>query len=142
MWGKKNKRITRIDSLIGQDTQIEGDIHFKGGLHIDGHLKGNIDALGDDQAALTLSEQGCIEGDIRVPHVVLNGQVKGDVYASTHLELAPDARVHGNVYYKLLEMMMGAEVNGNLIHQYPEPVADEPNSKQTVKKSLHKPNEK
>ena len=49
--------------------------------------------------------------------MILNGSVQGDVYASEHIELAPNARITGNVYYNLIEMAMGAEVNGNLVHQ-------------------------
>lgn len=118
MWGKKKeKRVTRIDSLVGQDTEIQGNLLFKGGLHVDGVIKGNVAALPDTDSVLTVSEQGTIEGEIHVPNVILNGHVKGDVHASEHVELAPQARITGNVYYKLIEMEMGAEVNGSLVHQ-------------------------
>ncbi|MCK5091792.1 MAG: polymer-forming cytoskeletal protein, partial [Gammaproteobacteria bacterium] len=66
---------------------------------------------------LTLSERGRIEGEVRVPHIILNGNIIGDVYASERIELAVQARVNGNVYYNLLEMVMGAEVNGSLVHR-------------------------
>ena len=52
-----------------------------------------------------------------MPHVVLNGTVKGDVRATQRVELGPKARVIGNVQYKLIEMSIGAEVNGKLIHE-------------------------
>jgi len=64
-----------------------------------------------------LSERGTIEGEVKVPNVVVNGSVIGDVHAAGHVELASQARVHGNVYYSLIEMAMGAEVNGKLMHQ-------------------------
>jgi len=73
-------------------------------------------AEGDD-SVLTLSERGTIEGEVKVPNVVVNGTVIGDVHALSHVELAAQARVHGNVYYTLIEMAMGAEVNGNLVHR-------------------------
>ncbi|SEH07316.1 bactofilin family protein [Candidatus Venteria ishoeyi] len=117
MWGKKEERVTRIDSLIGQETQLNGDLHFSGGLHVDGKITGNVYAGDDSTSVLTLSEQGIIEGEIHVPNVILNGQVTGDVYASEHIELALNARITGNVYYNLFEMAMGAEVNGNLVHK-------------------------
>jgi cytoskeletal protein CcmA (bactofilin family) len=115
-FGAKSKRNARIDSLIGNNTDIKGDIRFNGGLHIDGVVKGNVVAESDD-SVLTLSEHGRIEGEVRVGHVVLNGEVKGDVYAARHIELAPRARVAGDVYYHLIEMAMGAEVNGKLVHR-------------------------
>jgi cytoskeletal protein CcmA (bactofilin family) len=43
--------------------------------------------------------------------------VKGDVRATERVELGPKARVIGNVQYKLIEMSIGAEVNGKLIHE-------------------------
>ena len=109
-------KTTRIDTLIGQHTHIKGDISFNGGLRIDGSVAGNISATGDNKSVLSLSEHGQIEGEIRVPHLIINGTMSGNVYASEHVELAPKAMIEGNVYYHLLEMAMGAKVNGQLIH--------------------------
>jgi cytoskeletal protein CcmA (bactofilin family) len=116
MWGNRKRKVTRIDSLIGQQTEIKGDITFTGGLHIDGKIEGNIIAAEASGSVLTLSDQGSIKGDVRVPNIILNGLVRGNVYAEEHIELALNARVIGNVYYNLIEMAMGAEVNGSLIH--------------------------
>jgi len=110
------RRNAQIDTLIGGGTVLRGDIHFKEGLHIDGVVKGNVIAEGEN-SMLTMSENGRIEGEVRVHNIVLNGEVKGDVHALEHVELAAQARVTGNVYYALIEMAMGAEVNGNLVHR-------------------------
>lgn len=112
---KKAKRTTELDSLVGEKTRFVGDVHFSGGLHIDGEVKGNVIAEGDD-SQLTMSEKGRVEGNVHVHNIVLSGEVVGDVYALTHIELAPNARVTGNVYYNLIEMAGGAAVNGSLIH--------------------------
>lgn len=115
---KKNKRrkAARIDTLIGENTHLKGDIHFSGGLRIDGVITGNITADEGEPALLTLSEKGRIEGEVRVPFQIINGDVKGNLYAVEHIELANKARINGNVFYKLLEMTVGSEVNGQLIH--------------------------
>ena len=122
MWGpnKKPKQTAHIDSLIGQNTEIHGDVIFSGGLHVDGTVKGSVIAEKGEDSVLTLSERGTIEGEVKVPNVVVNGSVIGDVHATGHVELAAQARVHGNVYYSLIEMAMGAEVNGKLMHQQAE----------------------
>lgn len=112
---KKNKSTNRIDTLIGRHTHIKGDISFSGGLRIDGSIEGNINATGDDSSLLTLSDHGSIDGEVRVPNIIINGQVNGNVFASQHVELAPKARINGNLYYRMLEMAMGSEVNGHLI---------------------------
>lgn len=118
MLGKSRKhKVGRIDTLIGQNTELQGDLTFSGGLHVDGKIVGNVIATEGTPSMLTLSEHGVIEGEVRVPNVILNGRVQGDVYAAERIELAPQARVTGNVYYNLLEMAMGAEVNGSLVHQ-------------------------
>jgi cytoskeletal protein CcmA (bactofilin family) len=84
---------------------------------VDGKVIGNVIAADGDDSVLTLSERGVIEGEVKVPNVVVNGTVVGDVHAMAHVELAAQAKVHGNVYYSLIEMAMGAEVNGNLVHK-------------------------
>jgi len=107
----------KVDTIIGQQTRIEGDIHFTGGLHVDGMIKGNIIAEAGSSSVLTVSEHGRIEGDVRVPTVILNGTVSGDVRSDERIELAARAQVNGDVYYNLIEMAMGAAVNGSLVHQ-------------------------
>ena len=106
-----------VDTLIGRQTEILGDVRFSGGLHIDGKIKGKVEATGDKGSSLSVSESGSIEGDVRVPNIVLNGQVVGDVHASGTITLAAKARVVGNVYYRILEMEGGAAVNGQLVHE-------------------------
>jgi len=112
----KKFKAPKIATVIGMGTQVEGDVTFSGGLHVDGIVTGCVRGEQDELSALTLSGQGTTEGDIDVPHIILNGTVIGDVYASRRVELAPKAKVTGTVYYNLLEMAMGAEVNGQLIH--------------------------
>jgi cytoskeletal protein CcmA (bactofilin family) len=107
----------RIDTLVGAGTRIIGDVHFSGGLHVDGHVKGNVDAPPASSSTLSVSDAGIIEGSVAVPNVVLNGVVKGDIMANGRVELGAHARVSGNVYYGLIEMAMGAAINGKLIHE-------------------------
>jgi len=108
---------TSVDTLIGRQTEVLGDVHFAGGLHVDGKIKGKVIATTDKAASLSVSDTGTIEGDVRVPNIVLNGTVSGDVHASEKITLAVKARVTGNVYYKILEMEGGATVNGQLVHE-------------------------
>jgi cytoskeletal protein CcmA (bactofilin family) len=114
MFNRKSK--STIDSLIGLTTSIIGDVHFKGGLRIDGHVKGNVIADSADNSMLVISEQARIEGEVRVAHLVVNGEIRGPVFSSELLELQPKARITGDVYYKALEMHGGAIVSGKLTH--------------------------
>lgn len=121
MLGRKNKGT--IDSLIGISTNIEGNVRFRGGLRIDGNVKGNVVAEGDEPSMLVISEHARIEGEVRVAHLVVNGEIIGPVYSTELLELQPRARITGDVHYKALEMHGGALVAGKLTHdQVDEPV--------------------
>ena len=117
MFGRKQRRHTVVDTLVGSNTRISGDLHFAGGCHVDGTVNGSVTADPDSQSALSVSEEGNIDGGVTVPYVVLNGIVRGDVFANQRVELGPTARVIGNVYYNLIEMAIGAEINGKLVHQ-------------------------
>ena len=118
MFGKKtNFSSARIDTLIGQGTEINGDLVYAGGLHVDGRINGNVVAEEGSSSILILSEFGHIEGEVKVPNIVINGKIVGDVHGSTRVELAPKSRIKGSVYYNLIEMAIGAEVNGALVHQ-------------------------
>ena len=117
MLGRKQRRHTVVETLVGANTRISGDLHFSGGCHVDGTVNGSVTADPDSQAALSISEEGNIDGGVTVPYVVLNGIVRGDVFANQRVELGPTARVIGNVYYNLIEMAIGAEINGKLVHQ-------------------------
>lgn len=117
MFGRKKGRGGVINTLVGEGTKIKGDLRFSGGCHIDGVVNGNVVAERDDEAFLSLSEQGMVDGSVRVPTVSLNGKVQGDVYASALVQLGSTAKIHGNLHYELLEMEAGAEINGKLIHE-------------------------
>ncbi len=118
MFGKKKSTPqTRIDSLIGTGTRVEGNITFSGGLRVDGIVQGDISGSSDNDATLIISEQATVEGEIRVAHLVVNGTVKGPIHALESLELQPRCRVTGDVYYASLEMHLGAVVDGHLMHR-------------------------
>ncbi len=116
MFGRKQARHNRVDTLVGPNSQVNGDLSFEGGCHINGTVKGNVNSDGDSDSMLSISENGMVEGGVTVPYVVLHGIVRGDVVAGQRVELGPTARVIGNVYYNLIEMAIGAEINGKLVH--------------------------
>jgi cytoskeletal protein CcmA (bactofilin family) len=116
---RKNTKMkaSRVTTVVGPGTEIHGNISFSGGLHVDGMIKGNVTGDQTGSATLSLSELGIIEGEVRVPVVILNGAVLGNVFASDRIELAPKSKVTGDVTYNLIEMAVGAEVNGRLLHK-------------------------
>jgi len=116
MFSKHSKPQNRIDSLIGVGTRVNGDIHFTGGLRVDGEVTGSVIADPAKASTLVLSEQAQVHGEISVTHLVVNGKVTGPVQASEYLELQSKAKVTGDVRYKTLEIQLGAIVEGKLVH--------------------------
>ena len=123
MFGRKKQTAARIDTLIGRSASVQGDIEFAGGLHIDGRINGSVRAAEGAAAALSVSEHGLIEGSVIAPQVVLNGAVNGDIVASERVVLGAKARVRGNVHYGVIEMALGAEINGKLVPRSGTPEA-------------------
>jgi len=103
-------------TLIANNCEMVGDVYFSDQLLVNGIVKGNVLAQEGSKATVTISERGRVKGNIHVPNVIVNGKVYGDVYSDKHIELAAKAEVKGNVYYNLIEMVMGSRVDGNLVH--------------------------
>ncbi len=119
MFGKKETSTSfsaGSTTLVSKNTEIVGDISFSGNLMIEGKVKGNVYVTDGADAHARVLEKGVVEGEIRVPTLVINGTVNGDVYSDKHVELAAKAVVNGNVHYALIEMVKGAQVNGNLVY--------------------------
>jgi cytoskeletal protein CcmA (bactofilin family) len=113
---KKIAAVSINTSLIAKGMQFHGDLHFAGVLEIEGEVTGKIVAL-DAAAEVRVRESGQVNGLILAPVVMVNGKVDGDIYCSNHMELAAKAKVVGNVYYHLLEMVLGCAVEGLLSHR-------------------------
>jgi cytoskeletal protein CcmA (bactofilin family) len=116
---KQRNKPVKIDNLIGPKTRINGDVEFVGGFHLDGYINGNVVGETGSGAILSVSEEGCIEGSVIAPNVLLNGTVKGNIDAGDRVELGSKARVLGNVHYVVIETAVGAQINGKLIHRGP-----------------------
>ena len=122
-WNRKVPKMAKKKelTLIATDAELVGDITFSSQLVVNGILRGSTSAeeLG---ASMTVSPGGHVIGDIRAPVVLIHGRVDGTVYALEHLEIAEGAVIQGDLYYNVLQMHMGASVQGRLIHSVPEKV--------------------
>ena len=115
----RDPRQPRIDTLIGKAAQVHGDVDFEGGLHLDGRIVGAVRSEQGQDATLSVSETGFIEGEVQVPNVLLNGTVRGNIHATERVVLGATARVEGNVYYSVIEMTLGAQIMGKLVRLAP-----------------------
>jgi cytoskeletal protein CcmA (bactofilin family) len=118
MWNKDKakpylQRFSGKTSLIAAGAELVGDMRFQGAIQVDGRVTGNLLA---SEGLVRVSVGGLVEGEVRAPHIVIDGEVTGDVFASGHLELGARSRVQGNLHYGLMEMAMGAQIEGRLCH--------------------------
>jgi cytoskeletal protein CcmA (bactofilin family) len=113
---KYSKPQNRIDTLIGAGTVIDGNVTFVGGMRVDGQVNGNVIAVPGSPSTLVLSEQGSICGEVVATHMVVSGSISGAATASEYLELHARAKLRGDVHYKMLEIQLGAVLEGRLIH--------------------------
>ena len=112
---KSDSKAARIDTLIAKSVNIDGDVGFAGGLHLDGQVRGGVRADPNASSSLSVSETGSIEGPVEVTDLVLHGRVRGDIVARGRVVLGASARVEGNVYYGVIEMTLGAQIAGKLV---------------------------
>lgn len=113
---RRSKPQKRIDTLIGAETKIDGNLSFTGGLRVDGGIKDDVIAIQGKPSTLVLSEHGRINGKVEVTHLVVNGVVEGLLRATEFLELQAKARVTDDMHYKSPEIQLDAVVEGRLIH--------------------------
>ena len=113
---KENPFANGGHTIFDHPLAIEGNVRFAGTLDIEGTVHGNVSAEKGADALVRVRTKGVVNGEIHAPKIIINGNVNGDVYCSKHLELAANAVVNGNVHYRVIEMVKGAEVNGNLVH--------------------------
>ncbi|WP_019023812.1 MULTISPECIES: polymer-forming cytoskeletal protein [unclassified Thioalkalivibrio] len=112
--GRGSKRTRRVDTMIGENAVVRGELEFSGGLYVEGRVVGSIRAPSDPSAVLMVAPQGVVEGQVMVPHLVVNGEVRGDMHMSEYVELGATARLHGHLYYKSLQITEGASIDGQL----------------------------
>lgn len=123
MAGWKSNQRSTVETLIGAETVVTGDVCFIGGLYLEGRIEGKVSGA-NAEARLDVGESGRVVGEVRVATMTVNGAIEGELHATERLVLGPKARVDGDVYYHMLEMAAGAEVNGKFVHRPPgEPLA-------------------
>ena len=113
-------KIDKGVTLIAANARVQGDIRFSGELYVSGSVTGNVTAEKSGKGAtLVVAEGGSVKGDVRVANAVVAGHVAGDMHVRERLEMSKTAKVRGDVYYKLVELAMGAILEGRLVRGEP-----------------------
>jgi cytoskeletal protein CcmA (bactofilin family) len=111
---KKKRKFVAITTLIDKDIVISGDTTYKGGIRIDGKIKGNLKVHGDEGSLLIMGYGSTITGDVEVEKAIINGEINGNVKCNDYLELNTNAIVNGSIEYDIIEVQEGAKITGDL----------------------------
>ena len=103
------KQRNQIDAFLGADTDFEGKLSFKGSVRIDGRFKGEILTDG----TLIVGETASLESNIRVAHIVISGEIRGNITASDRIEINAPGKVFGNIETPTLLIAEGVIFEGN-----------------------------
>lgn len=98
----------KVQTIIGEGTEIKGTIQATGVIRIDGILEGSIVHNGD----LIIGPKGRVTADIRSKGLAVAGEVRGNVETDDKLELLPGARLYGDIRCGHLVVHEGAMFHG------------------------------
>ncbi len=99
----------KITGYFDKDTEIKGEMVFRGSFRIDGHFKGTIES----ESVLIIGDQGKVEADIKVGYCIINGEVKGTIKGTERVEIHGHGRVVGAIITPKLSVEEGAFLDAN-----------------------------
>jgi|UniRef100_A0A7V3UZ32 cytoskeletal protein CcmA (bactofilin family) len=112
----RDKNVGKLDTVIGSETSVKGDVRVNGGLRVDGKLEGRVD-IGDIFLA---GPSSFLKGDVQCRSAVIAGRIEGDVRANETVELQTGAQVFGNITCRELVIQPGCFFQGNCTMVKPE----------------------
>ncbi|CEZ18953.1 conserved protein of unknown function [Candidatus Methylopumilus planktonicus] len=112
-FNKKNKART-IDTLIDKDISVRGNVTYSGGIRVDGSIQGNLTELPGTAGTLIMGNKSRIKGNISAHTAIIGGDVNGNIICAEYLELHANAKIMGDIEYKVIEIHAGAKVYGRL----------------------------
>ncbi len=98
-----------INTVIGVDTFLKGDIQGESIIRIDGTIEGNLNI----KQGIILGEKSKIIGNIESDYVIIHGQIKGNIN-SKELIIKSSGNVNGDIITDIIEIEMGGKYSGNL----------------------------
>ena len=103
------KKRDQINAFLGGDTEFEGKLSFSGAVRIDGCLKGEIFTEG----TLIVGESASLECNIHVSHIIVSGEIRGNITASDRIEIHAPGKVFGNIQAPTVVIDEGVVFEGN-----------------------------
>jgi cytoskeletal protein CcmA (bactofilin family) len=105
---KKRKEASEITSVLGEGTEVSGEISLTTGLLVEGAVKGKVRS----ETILVIGATGKVEADVSVRRLCIDGEFRGTIHASDRVEIRKDAKVFGEIYSPCLIIEAGALFEG------------------------------
>ncbi len=105
----KNENDGRLDTVIGPQTSVRGDLHVTGGVRLDGQVEGRMDV----SETVVTGPKSLLKGELHCRAAVIAGRIEGDIYAEETVELQTGAQVFGNISSKGLVIQPDCMFQGN-----------------------------
>lgn len=107
---KKRKKVdlNQTDTLIGQETTMEGQLRSQASVRIEGEIQGDIHCEGD----CIIGESGHAQSNVRARNISIAGKVSGDVVAEGTLTILTTGTLLGDCQAATLVIEEGGLFNG------------------------------
>jgi cytoskeletal protein CcmA (bactofilin family) len=103
------KNRDQINAFLGKDTEFEGKLSFKGAVRIDGRFTGEIFTDG----TLIAGEAAIMKSEIHVSHIIISGEIRGNIIADKRIEIHAPGKVYGNIQAPVVVIDEGVIFEGN-----------------------------
>ena len=108
MFNNKEKDMTRIETLIGEQCYIIGSLNGNGLLKIDGSIDGDIFCEDD----VVLGSSGHIKGNMVCNNAYIHGIIHGNISCKSTLTIENCGKVKGDILVKKLMISEGGILDG------------------------------
>ena len=99
-----------ITTVIAPETRFEGMINATEGVQISGYFEGEVIS----QSLVWIGKTGKVEGNIKCPSVISEGEIVGDIESAKHVELREECRMSGNITTEKLAIADGCTFEGEI----------------------------
>ncbi len=99
-----------IESVIAEDTTLQGDLRSAHGVRVVGSVEGDIESRG----RVKIEKGGRVRGHITAPDVIVNGALEGHIEASGQVELGPESRMGGDIKAARIAIAEGCFFQGDI----------------------------
>jgi len=97
-----------VETLVGRNCDLKGNVHSKGTIRVDGKVEGNVTS----EDGVIVGEHAIVKGDIEGRHIIIGGKVTGDVFASSKLEILHTGSLYGDIRTPILVINEGVVFEG------------------------------